>query len=145
MQTFLPTGALNAPRAFFNAVLLDDGTVLLMGGGAPDELTGLFGQSFPPQADCELYDPTTGNFTFTANMHFARAAFTAIELQNGSVLAAGGEGNVLFPAPAEIYTPVSISPTLVSIAVTPTAPSIAAGSTQAFTATATFSLSLIHI
>ena len=101
-QTFLQTGALNAPRIVSTAAL-SDGTVLIMGGGAPNDLTGLFGQSFPPQATCEIYDPTTGKFTFTSNMSYSRVQFTATLLQNGSILAAGGEGIVLFPAPAEIF------------------------------------------
>ncbi|MGB0073668.1 MAG: choice-of-anchor D domain-containing protein [Terracidiphilus sp.] len=138
-QTFLRTGALNAPRIFYNAVLLADGTVLLAGGGAPNNLTGLFGQSFPPQATAEIYNPATGLFAFTANMNFQRAAFTATLLPNGSILAAGGQGIGLFPATAEIYIPNSTSPALVSIAVTPSAASIAAGNTQAFTATGTYS------
>ena len=104
-QTFLRTGALNAPRIAHNALLLGDGNVLLIGGGAPNNLTGLFGQGFPPQATSEVYNPATGEFTFSANMNFQREQFTATLLQNGSVLAAGGEGIILFPAPAEIYTP----------------------------------------
>jgi uncharacterized protein YjdB len=138
-QTFLQTGALNAPRIAFNSLLLGDGTVLIVGGEAPNDLTGLFGETFPPQATCEIYNPETAKFTFTANMSYSRAEFTATLLQNGSVLAAGGEGVILFPAPAEIFTPSSTSPTLVSIAVTPTTASIAAGDTQAFTATGTYS------
>lgn len=138
-QTFLQTGALNAPRIAHNALLLGDGNVLVIGGGAPDSLTGVFDGDFPPQATAEVYNPATGEFTFTANMNFSRGEFTATLLENGSVLAAGGEGDILFPAPAEIYTPTSAPPALVSIAVTPTAPSITAGNTQAFTATGTYS------
>ncbi len=118
-QTFLGTGALNAPRIAHNALLLGNGNVLIVGGGAPNNLTGLFGQAFPPQATCEVYDPSTGEFTFTANMSFQRAVFTATLLQSGSVLAAGGEGIVLYPAPAEIYTATSTPPTTPTVTVSP--------------------------
>ena len=56
-QTFLRTGALNAPRIAHNALLLGNGTVLIVGGEAPNDLTGLFGQSFPPQATSEAVQP----------------------------------------------------------------------------------------
>ena len=137
--TFSTTGALNTHREAHSAVLLEDGNVLLMGGVPPDVLTGVFGGAFPPQATCELYNPATGEFTYTAEMNSPRAGFAAVRLANGNVLAAGGVGDYTILSGAEIYTPVSNSLTLVSIAITPTAPSIPAGDTQAFAAIGTYS------
>jgi len=133
-ETFLPTGALNAPRIAHNALLLGDGNVLLIGGGAPNNLTGVFGQSFPPQATSEVYSPATGEFTFTGNMNFQRAEFTATLLQNGSVLAAGGQGIILFPAPAEIYTP---TPDFTITTMTPTMEVSQAGNSATYMVTIT--------
>ncbi len=84
--TFTLTGPLNHPRYYHQAVLLNDGRVLVMGGN-------FAGNS------AELYDPSTGSFSVTGSMATGRVFFTATVLNSGAVLAAGGAGT----ASAEIY------------------------------------------
>src|SRR5439155_8636727 len=57
------------------ATLLGNGKVLVAGGGT---------------ARAELFNPSTGVFTFTKNMIAARMGHTATLLKNGKVLLAGG-------------------------------------------------------
>jgi len=81
--------------------LLPNGKVLIAGG------QGLSGDYL---ATAEIYDPATGTFSATGNMHTARAFLSATLLGNGEVLIAGGQG----PAPnfqilgsAELYNPAT--------------------------------------
>jgi hypothetical protein len=57
----------------------------------------------------ELYDPLTGNWTFTGSMIYSRYEHTASVLQNESVLVAGGfgMGGPLFSA--EFYSTLQLS------------------------------------
>lgn len=80
------TGSLNIPRRNPTLTMLDDGRVLISGGrhGPPD------GSSF--LASAEIYDPSTGVWSFTGHLETAREVHRAVRLQNGKVLVAGGEG-----------------------------------------------------
>jgi N-acetylneuraminic acid mutarotase len=78
------TGAMNQARANHTATLLPDGTVLVTGGGYV-YFTG--GISF---ATAEIYDPTTGAWTYTGSMNEARVNHTATLLPDGTVLVIGG-------------------------------------------------------
>lgn len=81
---FHTTGPMSANRALHSAVRLPSGKVLVAGGQA-------FGGWYTwPIQTAELFDPATGTFTALPNMAEARAAFTAVLLQNGKVLVAGG-------------------------------------------------------
>ena len=97
---FTMTGALNDARYGHQAVLLNDGRVLIVGG-----------QSYPSAAalaSTEIYDPSNGHFTTTGAMHFARFAFSATLLNDGRVLAAGGaNADPSAPASAEADDPGS--------------------------------------
>ena len=53
----------------------------------------------------ELYDPSTGTWTPTANMSDARFDHTASVLQNGMVLVAGGDNGPDELNSAELYEP----------------------------------------
>jgi hypothetical protein len=92
--TFTPTGSLNIAHAAHTATLLNNGLVLLAGGGG----------SSGDLASAELYNPATGTFNSTGSLNTGRAAHTATLLNNGIVLIVGGEGSsggIL--ASAELY------------------------------------------
>jgi hypothetical protein len=89
----------------FTAVLLNNGQVLISGG-----LTGTYPAKVHVQADATLFDPATGTATTTGSMTIPRAFHTLTVLQNGQVLAAGGEtqnnvGKFSTTASAELFTP----------------------------------------
>jgi hypothetical protein len=74
-------------RSADNAVVLQDGRVLVAGGIEPradDEATPM------TVADAELYDPATGTFSATGPMGTPRVAAAAASLPDGGVLLAGG-------------------------------------------------------
>jgi hypothetical protein len=84
-------------------VRLADGRVLLAGGK-------IYNEGGAPTAAAELYDPSSGTFSFAGLMTTPRYNHTATLLQDGYVLIAGGSasgvtGNPL--ASAELYDPVS--------------------------------------
>ena len=90
--TFALTGSMTTARGQQTATLLQDGRVLIAGGGE-NNLTL-----------AELYDPKTGTFNGTGSMTKPRNAGTATLLEDGRVLVAGGfKGNAL--ASAELYDP----------------------------------------
>src|SRR5205814_1825630 len=75
---------MNDQRSGHTATLLPDGTVLLAGGGAADNLS------------CEIYDPTADSFTaLAAKLHVPRKNATAIYLPGSPdyVLVFGGVGS----------------------------------------------------
>jgi N-acetylneuraminic acid mutarotase len=85
------------------ATLLPNGAVLAAGGCCDDPSTG------HQLAPAELYDPESGSWTATGNMHEGRAAHTAALLADGTVLVAGGslQGTAVPSASAELYDPGS--------------------------------------
>ena len=107
-ETFAPANPLNQDRSSHTATLLDDGHILITGGGhsileAP--CTGA------PWNSAELYNPDSGIFTLMPeNMQYARVGHTATKLANGKVLIIGGH---IYASYAELYDPESatFSPT----------------------------------
>ena len=94
------TGSLITGCWFPMATLLNDGTVLIAGGG-----------NGSPLSRAEIYDPSSGYFSATGSMNNGRDGFnTATLLPNGKVLIAGGSRDV-WPNPsmnsAEVYDPTS--------------------------------------
>ena len=130
--TFTATGNLSTARAYQTATLLNDGGVLIAGG---------YDSNSSSLASLERYSAPTGTFTGTGNMAAARVSQTATLLNSGKVLIAGGiDGDFATVASAELYQPSGlIPPALVSIALTPSSPSISVAVAQLFTATGTFS------
>ena len=83
--TFRPTGSLAVGRANHSATLLDDGRVLVVGGGdAPPE-------DMEVRA-AEIWDPTTETFATIGAPAFGRANHTATLLDDGRVLVVGSGG-----------------------------------------------------
>lgn len=102
---FNPTGSLHYARYAHTATLLGDGTVLIIGGYGPSNLTVA---PTSPLPYVEIYNPASGDFTLTADLNTARYLHTATLLGNGSVLVAGGYGGSAeegfgYLASAEIY------------------------------------------
>lgn len=112
--------SMNTPRYWHTATLLLSGKVLIVGGTGSigsynpgqNSYTATIGANGTPQsslATAELYDPSTGKFTYTSGpMTAARTRHTATLLMDGTVLIAGGmdvNGHAI--ATAEIYNPAT--------------------------------------
>lgn len=109
VQAVAPGGAwsnvapLTSARFRHTSTLLDDGRVLVAGGGNG-------GSSFDA---AELFDPTTSSWSVTDSLAAERESHTATRLLDGRVLVVGGERkNQTFPTTTsrnsvEIYDPVS--------------------------------------
>ena len=106
--TFTPTGNMTAARSNHTATLLPDGRVLIAGGA----WLGLWRVRRVRPANAELYDPSTGTFSATANMTTPRSDHIATLLPDGRVLIVGGVHAGIDPiadysrAGAELYDPV---------------------------------------
>ena len=90
--TWSSTGKMIGPAAQHAAVLLADGTVLVVKG---DHLA--------PSA--ELFDPATGTWAATANMHGSYNGVTAVLLRDGKVLVEGSPFNEA--GSLELYDPAT--------------------------------------
>jgi hypothetical protein len=109
---FTATGSMTVPRTYAQAILLNDGKVLVMGGRNDGDAAN--GNEDTAGQTAELYDPTNGTFTPTGSMAEPRTDFTATLLADGRVLVVCGldhSGNV--KTSAEIYDPATgiFSPT----------------------------------
>lgn len=107
--TYTITGGLNQGRGQHTAtILLDSGKVLIAGGTYPSTYCA-YGHcygvtNYPPAA--ELYDPTTGSFTVSGNLHTPRTSHTATLLTNGKALIAGGYAGG-YATSGELYDPTT--------------------------------------
>jgi Putative Ig domain/Galactose oxidase, central domain len=97
---FETTGGLQTPRTNHTATLLNDGTVVVLGGQD--------GSGNPLNAT-EIYSPSTGAFAaLTGSNGEARFAHTATLLADGTVLIVGGVGfDGVTLSDAQIYNPVN--------------------------------------
>jgi hypothetical protein len=95
---FTPTGSMTSVREYHTATLLNNGTVLMVGGVA----TG--GSAL---GSAEVYDPAAGTFTATGGLNNARYFHAVTVLNDGTALITGGEssGNTAALAAVEIYNP----------------------------------------
>ncbi|CAF1572428.1 unnamed protein product, partial [Adineta steineri] len=82
------------------AVLLNDGTVLIVGGG-----TG----GATAYSTAEIYNATSRKFTAVGSMQYRRGAFTLTLLPSGKVLATGGADwtSSTYPLVCELYDPLT--------------------------------------
>ena len=102
-STWSATGSMNVPRSNYisQAVVLKDGRVLVA-SGCCDLDSG-------PAATgtAELYDPATGQWTFTGNPNVRRTFAQLVPLKDGRVLAVAGllPDGATFADAAEIYDP----------------------------------------
>src|SRR6266571_4880408 len=70
-----------------NLAVLNDGRVLMIGSGNYDN-------QFTPSAESDLFDPSTGQWTRTGDLHVARFSGNLVKLQDGRVLLmSGNSGN----------------------------------------------------
>ena len=82
-------------RTLHQSVLLQDGKVLVIGGGDSD---------YEPIASVDIYDPSAGTWTETSELIKARQEHTATVLSDGRVLVTGG-GRIDATETSEIYDP----------------------------------------
>jgi N-acetylneuraminic acid mutarotase len=99
--TWTPANPMHKARAYFVAVELLNGNVLVAGG---------FDGSMPPGfsvfPDAEIYDWHTGEWTQIKPMNTARTAAAAVRLEGGQVMVIGGFDKNGTPLnTAEIYDP----------------------------------------
>jgi len=102
--SFAPTGSMETARFLHTATLLNDGRVLVTGGGQPGVIL----------STAEIFDPASGTFAPTGNMETSRMSHTATLFSNGKVLVTGGLKNAITSlSAAELFDPVSgtFSPT----------------------------------
>ncbi|HET8922505.1 MAG TPA: kelch repeat-containing protein, partial [Candidatus Acidoferrum sp.] len=102
---FTAIGNMNSPRDEARAVLLSNGTVLVVGGFASYQ-TALSSSS------ADIFNPATNTFTLSANnMSVARAHPTATLLPDGTVVVAGGVPDTGATTPsttsADIFNPAN--------------------------------------
>jgi hypothetical protein len=100
---FSSAGTIITPRYAHTATLLQDGTVLIVGG---------IDSSANASSSAELYDPSTGKSTSVGNLGTARYSHTATLLPgpSGIVLIAGGADKNASPIQStELYNPATQS------------------------------------
>ena len=95
--TFSKTGSMSTFRDNHTATLLDDGRVLVTGGG---------GEGYASSTSADVYDPSSGRFTKTGPMKTGRWLHSATLLRDGRVLILGGRSpQDSVYAKAETYDP----------------------------------------
>lgn len=92
---FTLTGSLNTPRFEHDAILLNDGKVLIVGGMTKNKYL----------SSAELYDPKTGKFTSLGNMSFLRTKPKLTKLKDGRILIADGYKFRSCSSNIELYDP----------------------------------------
>lgn len=102
----LTSGGLNAARGAHTATLLPDGTVLVAGGfNCPPPAC-----QNPIQSSAEVFNPTTSTFTNTGSLINFRWQDTAILLNDGTVLVAGGLGSNFLGSTERYYSTAPVGP-----------------------------------
>lgn len=100
---FVTVGQMSEPRYYHEAILLDDGKVLVFGG---ETLRHNYeGGSYT----ADIYDPNTKRFTPVGNMNERRSDFTRTKLNDGRVLITGGRVGNKRVKSTEVYNPINKS------------------------------------
>jgi uncharacterized protein YjdB len=103
--TFSSAGTMTVARSGHTMTVLGNGTVLIAGGQYCTSST-----SCSTLRDADIYDPNAETFTATSNsMSAARYGASAVLLNSGLVLIAGGFDGTNLPATADIYSPTYYS------------------------------------
>ncbi len=105
-QQLIPSVPMSQARFNHATVLLNDGRVLVCGGGT-NGLSNVLKST-------EIYDPISNTWTTAADMNSKRADFTATVLRDGRVLVCGGYNGSGCNDSAEIYDPISNAWTMVT-------------------------------
>lgn len=92
--TFATTGTMTMPRTMHAAAALQNGMVLVVGGGVGKNTA-------------ELYNPLTGSWAPTGNMQYVRNGAQAITLKDGRVLIIGDQLIGASASTCEIYDPAT--------------------------------------
>jgi len=92
---------MNVARHDHNAILLPDGTIVVIGGA------GQTGEYDDPIVYPETYSPVTNTWTLGANGQKANRTYhsTALLLPSGQVISAGSDSGNIYQSYAEIYSP----------------------------------------
>lgn len=99
-STWSYSGRLNVARGQPTLTLLEDGRVLCTGGGVGRPDANRFLNS------AEVYDPSTGTWSYTGSMLTKREGHQAVRLHDGKVMVGGGEIPwKIFGDTAELYDP----------------------------------------
>jgi hypothetical protein len=99
-SSWTATGTLSTSRSDFTMTVLGNGSVLAVGGWSGS------GNNTTEPAVTELYDPIGGTWTPTGSLNTARFEQTAVLLQSGQVLVAGGQNEISgVLSSAELYNP----------------------------------------
>lgn len=101
---FTPTGSMNVARVISNVTSLADGRVVVSGG-----VTG-FSTGSAVLSSTEVYEPTSGRWSFGASMLTPQAGGGSARLPSDEVLVLGGEASGGAPpvVMTEIYTPATV-------------------------------------
>ena len=89
---FVKVGKMSVPRYGHEAILLDDGTVLIYGGAET-------------AANPEIYAPKTKKFTHTGELSKVSGCFNPITINNGKILLTGGGSDLV--KETQLYSPRS--------------------------------------
>ena len=106
---FTTTGSMNISRMAFASGALIDGKAIVVGGSNASWGNGT---EFPGSA--ETYNPSTGTWSYIADMNIARHSMSGVTLSDGRFLVVGGRIATGVTDTAEIYDPKTDQWTLVA-------------------------------
>lgn len=96
--TFSSAGNMTTDRYGHTLTMLNSGQILIADGESCSSAT-----SCSALNSAEIYDPVAGTFTATGSLNAARFNASAIALNSGQVLIAGGYNGASYPPAGELY------------------------------------------